>query len=111
MALRTLGTNANNSFTAMLAGTDDINNPTNLAILLNGILNDIPMVNQALQSGQPRNRLIGQPYIQGSWGTLYVPNRGYLTVKPGDFVAFDPTTGWPILISADCAANGAVTHT
>lgn len=111
MALRTLGTNAVTSFTAMLAGTDDINNPINLAILMNGILNDIPMVNKALQSGQPRNRQIGQPYIQGSQGMLYVPNRGYLTVKPGDYVCFDPVTGWPILISADCAANGAVTHT
>ena len=110
MALRTLGTTANNSLTAMQAGVDDINNPVNLALLLNGILNDIPMVNMALQSGQPRNRQVGQPYVQGSWGTLYVPNRGRLWVKPGDYVAFDATTGWPILISADCAANGAIVH-
>lgn len=109
MALRTLGTNANNSLTAMLVGTDDIGNQVNLALLLNGILTDMPFNNGALVT-QPRNK-VNQAYVQGSRGTLYVPRRGQLVCLPGDVVAFDPVTGWPILISADCAANGAVTHT
>lgn len=109
MALRTLGTNASTSLTAMLVGTDDINNPTNLALLQLGILTPMPFVNGALVT-QPRNK-INQPYIQGSYGTLYVPDRGYLKCLPGDYVAFDATTGWPILVSADCAANGAYSHT
>ena len=39
-------------------------------------------------------------------GLLYVPNRGVLKVLPGDYVAYDATTGWPILVSALAVASG-----
>jgi len=39
-------------------------------------------------------------------GLLYVPNRGVLQIRPGDYVAYDAATGWPILVSGR-AANGA----
>jgi hypothetical protein len=44
-------------------------------------------------------------------GRLLIPNRGILMVLPGDFVAVDPNTGWPILISAACAAGAGIVHT
>lgn len=34
-------------------------------------------------------------------GILYVPGRGALKLRPGDIVAVDPLTGWPILVSAN----------
>jgi hypothetical protein len=40
-------------------------------------------------------------------GTLYIPRRGILKVFPGDYVAVDPTTGWPILVSASAANNAS----
>lgn len=44
-------------------------------------------------------------------GQLFIPNRGVLTMLPGDYVAVDPTTGWPILISKRAAASGPWTIT
>jgi hypothetical protein len=36
-------------------------------------------------------------------GLLYVPNRGFLKVLPGDYVAID-NFGWPILVSGNSVA-------
>jgi hypothetical protein len=106
MALRTLGTNANNSLGGFLVGVDDFV-PSSVA-LISLIKSDIPMINAALQSGQPRN-VLNENYTQT--GTLIIPGRGVLICKYGDFIGLDPNTGWPILLSADCAANGLFTHT
>jgi hypothetical protein len=47
--------------------------------------------------------------LAGNGGLLTVPGRGTLKVLPGDVVALDPTTGWPILISgAAISAAGSV---
>jgi hypothetical protein len=49
----------------------------------------------------------------GAWskrGVLYVPNRGYLQTLPGDIVAYDPATGWPILVSQHAAAGASWVH-
>jgi hypothetical protein len=44
-------------------------------------------------------------------GLLFVPNRGYLQIRPGDYVAYDAATGWPILISGRAAAGAGWVHT
>lgn len=119
MALRTLGSNANNSLSAFLVGKDNFGTTgaANLALLNLGILGDPPgynaLVNTATTglvtgTGTVRPR-INQPFASN--GILIVPNRGWLQCKPGDFVCFDATTGWPILLSGDAAANGPYTHT
>lgn len=49
-----------------------------------------------------------QGQIPGSFinnGRLYIPNRGWLQLVPGDWVAID-NTGWPILLSELAMANG-----
>lgn len=55
--------------------------------------------------------LIGIPRIFtgafGDGGTLIVPNRGTLLLRDGDYVAVDPSTGWPILISQQAAAQSS----
>lgn len=52
----------------------------------------------------------GFPIYPGAFsntGLLYVPNRGILQAHPGDVIATDPVTGWPILISAASIAAGS----
>ena len=43
-------------------------------------------------------------------GLLYVPNRGVLTLRSGDVVAYDPETGFPILLSARAYAGASWVH-
>lgn len=69
-----------------------------MAIVQAGILDDsVPIATPKIYPGA---------YIPNQ-GQLFVPNRGVLQILPGDVVAYDPTTGWPILISARAAANAA----
>ena len=94
MALRTLGTSATTSlaaqlFTQQMAQAD-------IAAINNNIKDDL--VN-------------GHPIKPGSFeqGRLYIPNRGVLQLRPGDYVAYD-STGWPILLSALAIASGPWSH-
>jgi hypothetical protein len=72
---------------------------------------DLATINAAILDDQNVSRPAA--YISGIGGfvregLLYVPNRGFLRVLPGDVVAVDTTTdvGWPVLVSADAIANG-----
>jgi hypothetical protein len=56
----------------------------------------------------------GSPIYPGAFslqGLLYIPNRGVLHVKRGDYVVYDPATGWPILLSSQAAAGASWVHT
>ncbi len=95
MAVITLGTNANNSLAALayqLTGTE-----ADFVTLAGTIKDDRSGViaNGAFQKG----------------GMLLIPNRGWLTIRQGDYVGVDSTTGWPILVSAAAIASGPWTHT
>jgi len=60
-----------------------------------------------IQQGIKNDQINGFPTYPGAFslqGLLYVPNRGVLKVLDGDVIAWDPETGWPILISADAVA-------
>jgi hypothetical protein len=96
MATGTVGTNATNSLTMKLfAGALA---PADVAAIANIVKDDLNNIH---------------PIWPGAWsqsGALYVPNRGTLKVLPGDCVAVDATTGWPILISARAIASGPWTH-
>lgn len=94
---RTLGTTLTTTLTAIsyLPGG---NVQSDIALMLAGIKND---------------QINGFPQWPGALdsGMLYIPNRGVLKVFPGDYVAFTPTTGWPILVSAASIASDPWTHT
>lgn len=115
MALRTIGTNATNSLSAFVVGFNDTI-AADLATLNVGIRADPPgfaayqkAATTGLVTGAGTNRpRVNQAYVKQ--GILYVPNRGQLKLLAGDFVCFDATTGWPIVISGDAAANGPYTH-
>lgn len=95
--LKTLGTTANNTLIAMPFGTDQ--NVADIASIAANILDD--QINK-------------NPIYPGAWantGLLYVPNRGILKALPGDYIAYDPATGWPILLSKRAAAGASWVHT
>ena len=115
MALRTIGTNATNSLSGSVVGFNDTI-AADLATLNLGIRGDPPGYNAwdvpattglvtGLGTIRPR---VNQAYVKDGW--LFIPNRGNLRLKPGDFVCFDATVGWPIVISGDAAASGPYTH-
>jgi hypothetical protein len=95
MATSTFGTNANSSLTALLSSGSMA--AADIAAIVNLIKDDI----------NPAHPLMPTAWSQGN--LLYVPNRGILQVKPGDWVAVD-SQGWPILVSANSVANGPWTH-
>lgn len=97
MALPTIGTAATSTLTGFVVNTND-SIAADVATLLTSIRDD---------------QINGRPIFPGAYaqtGLLYVPNRGVLKCLPGDYVAFDTTTGWPILISKIAAANAAWVH-
>jgi hypothetical protein len=91
MATRTMGTSSTTALTAVLYGRmmADADVATIAALIKNDTVGLNPIV----------------PGAFAKTGLLYVPNRGVLQVLPGDFVAVDPATGWPILVSLKAAAS------
>jgi hypothetical protein len=97
MACPTIGTAANNTLTGFVVGTNDTIT-ADVATLSLGILDD---------------QINTHPIFNGAYtqtGLLVIPNRGILKCLAGDYVAFDSTTGWPILISKRAAANAGWVH-
>lgn len=96
MALLTLGTNATTSLSAFNFNR----NPAHLADVATFNANVLDDLN------------VAHPIWPGAFrnGILQVPNRGWLQILPGDFIAYD-STGWPILVSKNAIANGPWTHT
>ena len=103
MATGTVGTNANNTLTALtfLHGMT----VADLATMQQLILDDQSPATGALALAAPSAKPIW-PGAFTTWGRLYIPNRGVLQVLPGDVVAID-ANGWPILLSANAIAGGA----
>ena len=97
MATRTLGTAATTTLTALVVGTNDYI-PADVATFLTSIKND---------------QINGLPIWPGAYsqkGLLSIPNRGVLRLIEGDFIAFDPATGFPIVLSAAAAAGASWVH-
>jgi len=102
---------------AFVVGLNDLT-PADVGSLMNGIRADPPgwrapqaeVASTGLVTGQGTVRArVNQPYVQQ--GILVIPNRGIVQCRPGDFICYDTTTGWPILLSGDAAAAGPYTHT
>lgn len=91
MTTRTLGTAATTTLTALTYSR--VMNVADTATIAAGIKNDL------INTG---------PIFPGAFsarGLLFIPNRGMLQLIPGDVVAFNPATGWPIVLSAAAAAS------
>lgn len=111
MALHTAGTNANTSLSAFLVGTNDTI-AADVATMLTQLFGDPPgwgAYNQVSSSGTVTGTGTNRPrlnQVYSQTGLLFVPNRGTLQLKAGDYVIWDTTTGWPLVLSGDAAANG-----
>jgi hypothetical protein len=70
---------------------------------------DIATIANSIKNDQQNTNPIF-PQAFSANGLLYVPNRGVLTMLPGDYVAVDET-GWPILVSKLAAAGTSYVHT
>lgn len=99
MATQTLGTNANNSLTALIykRGIGSMT-PADEATIRNLIKDDLGNAHARVPGAFSQN------------GMLFIPNRGVLQMLPGDTVGVD-SVGWPILLSAYSVANAAWTRT
>lgn len=100
MATNTIGTNANNTLTGVVYSRAIAD--ADVATIAALITQDVPTGGPPSSSGA---------FIPGAFnraGLLWVPNRGFLQVLPGDIVACDATTGWPILVSKAAAAVAAI---
>jgi hypothetical protein len=86
--------------------------PADVASLITALKGDPPgwkFWNTVNTSGVPNNQGTNRPIFNQAYqqtGMLYIPNRGMVQCKPGDVVCWNTTTGWPILLSGDDAANG-----
>jgi len=112
MATSTFGTNANNSIPVALQAPGSFISVLGVAQASIAAAADIAAINQAIDDDQNQN--LPEPGAGPTWGwsqdgKLFIPNRGWLKVLPGDWVAVD-SRGWPILLSADTVANGLWTH-
>lgn len=97
MAVQTVGTNANTSLTyglKFLPGYGSGMAPADIAAIALQIKDDLNVAHPVFPQAFSAN------------GLLYVPNRGVLQMLAGDYVAVDPTTGWPILLSKRAIASG-----
>lgn len=113
MATHTLGTTNTTRLTCLrLPGAPDStlgNTPpsvgipaiADLATLANGIKDDQRNVNLTTPAGPVWPSALSP---NGNPSLLFVPNRGVLKVLPGDIVAIDSVTGWPILVSYQAVA-------
>lgn len=107
MATKHLGTNANNSLSALAYGA--ANADADVAAIQQAILDDFLQSNPVTGAAPGVSRIYPGAFVRQ--GALIVPNRGVLQLMPGDVVAVDPTTGWPILVSANAVnAGGSVFH-
>ena len=104
MATKLIGTAATNTLVAVSFNQDTgLLTPADLATIQQHILDDQAAAHPVAQvSG------IGGFVREG---LLIVPNRGTLKLYPGDWVAYDPATGFPYLISALAAAGASWVHT
>lgn len=100
MAIRTFGTNATTSLSALLftPGYGSGLAPADVATAAGAIKDDVNVTHPTV------------PFAFSPEGRILIPNRGTLILRPGDFVVWD-STGWPLVFSANAVANGPYTHT
>lgn len=114
MATRTLGSATTTTLTAIPFPNLATGTPADFAAINALILDDTPLLwpsgNVGTAAGQNAAQIAAKqnliPTAFSNQGLLYVPNRGYLKILPGDWVAVD-TFGWPILVSGRSVQSSA----
>jgi hypothetical protein len=99
MALATFGSATTTTLRALQVSRGLGMTDANIALFAEAILNDQGNSNAIWPGAFART------------GLLYVPNRGVLQTLPGDYVVYDPATGFPFLVSKAAAAGASWVHT
>ncbi len=97
MAIETLSTTTDHSLTALVWQSVAVSAA------------DVRAINALILDDQNARHPVAQTSGCGGFvkeGILYVPNRGALTLFPGDCVALDSTSGQVILVSAHGLTTG-----
>ena len=92
MATSTFGTNASTSLVGLQFSASMLD--TDVGTIAQDIFDDLLGLSAA---GKPTRNIPSAPFNRQ--GQLWIPNRGWLRVLPGDWVAVDTNSGWPILVS------------
>lgn len=91
----TLGTTTTTALTAYTWGFGNKLTAAQVATINNGILDDV----------NPKHQIVGGFDTSGS---LVLPNgRGQINLRPGDVIAIDLTSGWPIVVSSYALTVGS----
>lgn len=99
MATKTLGTAATTTLTALQFQPG-----------WSGAQADFATLSALLKDQTAANNVF--PAALSQAGQLYLPQtRGIIQLLPGDYVAVDPVTGWPIVLNAAAAAGASFVHT
>lgn len=98
MALRTLGTTSNTALSAF-SWSANPGHPADVGTLNASILND--------QTTGPVGYQAKWPTPFSRQGLLFIPNRGVVQLYPGDVIAFDTQSGWPIVVSGLAISVGS----
>lgn len=96
MALKTLGSNATNTLQALVFNSGS------------SAQADIALINKNIKNDQGNLHPIWPDAFRS--GKLYVPNRGVLSILPGDYIAYD-AFGWPILVAKNSIAFASTSWT
>ena len=117
MATVTVGTAATTTLTGVVFAPAGASLPA-IGALLGGAAGVIPLIadvatinNAILDDLDLSHPSTGTGGGLTQAGMLYIPNRGILRCIPGDYIAVDAATGWPILLSSRAAASAAWVHT
>jgi hypothetical protein len=109
MALKTLGTNATTSLSALLFHPSaDVMTDSDLAAF-NALIKPAGGTPYSADSETGNSGYMTGKYLERG-GVMWLPGRGFIRLRPGDWVAVDATTGWPFLLSAGAVASGPYTH-
>lgn len=101
------GTAATNAALTALAFPGSYFTPDGTAVGLTRLDADIATIQQLIKDDLNPAQPINIP--MGGWsraGQLFIPNRGWLKMLPGDIVGVD-STGWPVLLSRRAANTAA----
>jgi hypothetical protein len=96
MATGTLGTTLTTSLTSINGWTPSTST-ADIAAIAEAIKDDLNVAHPIWPGG----------FSQA--GLLYYPNRGFLRVLPGDYVAVD-ANGWPVLVSKNSIGGSGWSH-
>ena len=110
MSLKTFGTNATTSLSAINYSQSPLVNIGQTAGNSATASADMASLNALVKDDLNQTGNYSPNKFFDFNGLLMIPRRGLVRVLPGDYIAVDSTTGWPILISAAAIASGPWSH-